>query len=242
MRSVAAASSHRDQEANSQRTSTGHVALLDCGSDPYSHRCAAICGAVLSCAHQYCRGRCSDCKALQTRGAASGHVQHAHEKMKVCGHECRGSCFDHVKTGACPSRCTDSCSRACSHGSCKNPKNKHACFEPCPSCLQPCNTPGCALPCASPCNVPPKNVACSKKLPSCGCPCPSLEHEPCHRQVCPTHSGKKDQVVDFIMMTTLADFDPNDPDPLQRLITLDCGHAFTVDTLDGEWRPHGCHP
>ncbi|GAA5970767.1 hypothetical protein JCM8115_003167 [Rhodotorula mucilaginosa] len=51
--------------------------------------------------------------------------------------------------------------------------------------------------------------------------------------VCPTHSGKKDQVVDFIMMTTLADFDPNDPDPLQRLITLDCGHAFTVDTLDG---------
>jgi hypothetical protein len=44
-------------------------------------------------------------------------------------------------------------------------------------------------------------------------------------------------VVHFIMMTTLADFDPNDPDPLQRLITLDCGHAFTVDTLDGEWKP-----
>jgi hypothetical protein len=82
-------------EADFQRTATGHAALLDCGSDPHSHRCAAMCGALLSCAHQSCRGRCSDCKALQQSGAAFGHVQHAHEKMKVCGHECRGSCFDH---------------------------------------------------------------------------------------------------------------------------------------------------
>ncbi|GAA5992370.1 hypothetical protein JCM10908_000450 [Rhodotorula pacifica] len=188
---------------------------------------------VLSCAHGTCRGRCSNCKALQRKGDAFGHVQHAHEKIKACGHICKGSCFEHVKTGSCEARCNDWCTRSCSHGTCKDAKTKHACSDPCPSCLQPCDTPDCKLPCASPCNVVPKEVACSARLPKCGCPCPSLKNEPCGRQVCPKHSKNKSQVVDLIMMTTLADFDPTDPDPLQRLITLDCGHAFTVETLDG---------
>ncbi|GAA5867315.1 hypothetical protein JCM3774_003543 [Rhodotorula dairenensis] len=213
----------------------GHVALLTCGADPLSHLCAELCGATLSCAHKFCRGRCSDCKALQRQGDAFGHVKHPHEKVKACGHVCKGSCFDHVLTKTCDARCTDWCSRACSHGTCKKPEQQHRCSEPCPSCLQQCDTPGCALPCASPCNVVPKDVACTKKLPKCGCPCPSLKNEPCDRQVCPKHSGKKDQVVDLVMMTTLAEFDPSDLDPLQKLVTLDCGHAFTAETLDGSF-------
>ncbi|GAA5979029.1 hypothetical protein JCM11641_004948 [Rhodosporidiobolus odoratus] len=53
------------------------------------------------------------------------------------------------------------------------------------------------------------------------------------RQVCPTHARDKDQVVDLLLFSTLQDWDANDPDPLARLVTLGCGHAFTIETLDG---------
>lgn len=36
-------------------------------------------------------------------------------------------------------------------------------------------------------------------------------------------------VVDLILMTTLRDHDPGD----SPLVVLPCGHAWTVDTLDG---------
>ncbi|KAL6075671.1 NFX1-type zinc finger-containing protein 1 [Balamuthia mandrillaris] len=42
-------------------------------------------------------------------------------------------------------------------------------------------------------------------------------------------TNKADQVVDLLMMTTLADHDPNE----SPLVVLSCGHAFTIDTLDG---------
>lgn len=44
---------------------------------------------------------------------------------------------------------------------------------------------------------------------------------------------KKDAVVDFIMQRTLADLDPISDDMSERIITLTCGHTFTVETLDG---------
>ena len=37
-------------------------------------------------------------------------------------------------------------------------------------------------------------------------------------------------------MSTLADFKVDSEAPSERLITLGCGHAFTVETLDGELR------
>lgn len=132
---------------------SAHLALLNCMTDPLTYRCTEVCGTKLSCAHSVCRGRCSDCIALQQQGSAFGHVRHAHEKVKACGHVCRGSCFDHVLNKSCDTRCTDLCTRSCAHGTCKVGGNEHTCAEPCPSCLQPCDTPGCVLPCASPCNV-----------------------------------------------------------------------------------------
>lgn len=210
----------------------GHSARLACSAKPELHVCKAVCSATLQCVHQTCRGRCSDCQAVRRRGGESGHIDHPHEKVRACGHLCTGSCFKHVKEGQCPGRCRAPCSRACGHGSCAAAVNSHDCSQPCPSCLQACDTSGCPLPCASPCTPLPKDITCSGSLP-CGCRCPSLEGEPCAGQICPNHAPHREQTVDFICMTTLGDFNPDDPDPLGRLITIDCGHAITAETLDG---------
>lgn len=61
--------------------------------------------------------------------------------------------------------------------------------------------------------------------------------EPCDKQVCvtclPEDSERKKDVVDFIMQRTLAEVDLASPDISEKLITLACGHMFTVETLDG---------
>ncbi|CCM04279.1 uncharacterized protein FIBRA_06450 [Fibroporia radiculosa] len=44
---------------------------------------------------------------------------------------------------------------------------------------------------------------------------------------------KKADIVDFIMQRSLADIDLSSNDTSERLITLECGHIFTVETLDG---------
>ncbi|GAA6061540.1 hypothetical protein JCM10212_002747 [Sporobolomyces blumeae] len=206
----------------------GHEEVLACHVDPAKRVCAATCDSALDCLHAVCRARCADCRALQSRtNDPTAHQPHAHEKALACGHLCGGSCAEHVKAGSCPSTCDKPCPRACSHSACM-----HRCQDDCPNCLSPCDF--CNLPCSAPCNRLPTNAVC-KELLACGCPCPSLETEPCEKQVCPKCAlpDRKTDVVDFILMSTLADFDPNDPDPSQRLITIDCGHTFTVETLDG---------
>lgn len=57
--------------------------------------------------------------------------------------------------------------------------------------------------------------------------------EPCSIQVCgpcATHS-QKEQIVDVLLQATLAS--TLQQDPTCRLVTLGCGHIFTVGTLDG---------
>lgn len=172
--------------------------MLRCGANPSLHICEAVCGAALSCAHQACHGRCADCTARRKAGHPAGHVDHAHGKTRSCGHVCSGPCFDHVTHGSCPARCDSPCQRACSHGSCSQLRVKHTCSDPCPSCLQTCETPACGLPCAVPCVALPRDTPCGRTLPACGCPCPSLLGESCEKQVCPIHSAGRDQVVDFM--------------------------------------------
>jgi hypothetical protein len=46
-------------------------------------------------------------------------------------------------------------------------------------------------------------------------------------------ADEKKDIVDFIMQRTLEDVDLSSNDISERLITLDCGHVFTVETLDG---------
>lgn len=44
---------------------------------------------------------------------------------------------------------------------------------------------------------------------------------------------RKQDIVDLIMQRSLSEIDLTSDDTADRLITLDCGHIFTVETLDG---------
>lgn len=59
--------------------------------------------------------------------------------------------------------------------------------------------------------------------------------EPCTAQACLTclPEERRQDIADFIMQRTLSDIDLSSHDVSDRLITLDCGHIFTVETLDG---------
>ena len=59
--------------------------------------------------------------------------------------------------------------------------------------------------------------------------------EPCADQkciICLTEDEQRD-IVDFIMQRRLDEIDLSSSDLSDRLITLSCGHLFTVETLDG---------
>ena len=57
----------------------------------------------------------------------------------------------------------------------------------------------------------------------------------CEFQICPVCASvdQKSTVVDFILQLTLEDLDFASKGLDNRLITLECGHFFTVETLDG---------
>ncbi|KAG8980424.1 hypothetical protein FRC05_006056 [Tulasnella sp. 425] len=58
--------------------------------------------------------------------------------------------------------------------------------------------------------------------------------EPCEIQTCPTCAPDdvKSQVVDFLTQSSLSDVDIGGCGLDSKLITLECGHVFTVETLD----------
>lgn len=60
------------------------------------------------------------------------------------------------------------------------------------------------------------------------------------QQVCITcmPHERRTEIVDFIMQRTLDEVDPASSDTSERLITLACGHIFTVETLDGHCNMH----
>jgi hypothetical protein len=59
--------------------------------------------------------------------------------------------------------------------------------------------------------------------------------EPCEQQSCVVclPSEHKVDIVDWIMQRTLAEIDLSSEDISERVIKLECGHIFTVETLDG---------
>ncbi|TFY69868.1 hypothetical protein EVG20_g2978 [Dentipellis fragilis] len=59
--------------------------------------------------------------------------------------------------------------------------------------------------------------------------------EPCEKQKCVIclSDEQKTAVADFIMQRTLAELDLSSDDVSEHTITLECGHIFTVETLDG---------
>ena len=59
--------------------------------------------------------------------------------------------------------------------------------------------------------------------------------EPCEQQTCVEclPEERKADIVDFIMQRRLDEVDLSSDDIAERLIKLECGHIFTVETLDG---------
>ncbi|BEJ11583.1 hypothetical protein CspHIS471_0200430 [Cutaneotrichosporon sp. HIS471] len=158
------------------------------------------------------------------------HAEHACGAfVPSCGHPCGYACGSDHKHST--TTCIAPCHRVCDHDSCPS-----SCNQPCAPCAESCTWAcehhQCAMPCGMPCDRLPCDQLCQKNL-LCGHPCPSLCGEPCNTQVCTTcaTSGQLEQVVDLIMQSTLRDT-LND-DPGARFVTLNCGHIFTVETLDG---------
>ena len=100
------------------------------------------------------------------------------------------------------------------------------------------------------CSRLPCDEACKRQL-KCGHGCPSSTcftpcawagsytfivcGEPCEQQTCVKclPEERKADIVDFIMQRRLDEIDLSSGDISERLIKLECGHIFTVETLDG---------
>ncbi|KAF5371448.1 hypothetical protein D9757_009974 [Collybiopsis confluens] len=93
------------------------------------------------------------------------------------------------------------------------------------------------MTCGAICARLPCDIPCQEVL-KCGHRCNSVCGENCAQQKCAQclPEDAKQDIVDFLMQRTLAEIDLDSDDIGDRLITLDCGHIFTVETLDGH-----CH-
>ncbi|PIL26781.1 hypothetical protein GSI_11117 [Ganoderma sinense ZZ0214-1] len=221
-----------------------HSAMVACHKDPATVHCLEPCGGTLQCCSRTCKAHCSACQsqtAQHANGVVSGapaargisrthHVGHPCERLLYCQHKCGRDC---AKEHECNTECREACRQQCAHHRCKEP-----CFSPCAPCMKECEWAcahfKCPVLCGSICSRLPCDEACTKSL-KCGHPCPSVCGEPCALQKCVRclPADRKADIVDFIMQRRLEDIDTESTDVSDRLITLACGHIFTVETLDG---------
>ncbi|KAF8265012.1 hypothetical protein EI94DRAFT_1737067 [Lactarius quietus] len=180
-----------------------HSGTMACGKDPTYFECREVCRANTTCCGRTCKARCHD--ALP-RGRTH-HQSHPCERMLKCQHFCGLPCSsDH----SCNPKCSES-----------------DCWEPCPPCMEPCDwrCPTIHARWFAICSRLPCDELCERKL-KCGHGCPSNMVE------CLPEERKVD-IVDFIMQRRLDEIDLSSDDVSERLIRLQCGHIFTVETLDG---------
>eukprot|EP00172_Hildenbrandia_rubra_P001281 Plantae.Rhodophyta-Hildenbrandia_rubra.ctg18276.p1 GENE.Plantae.Rhodophyta-Hildenbrandia_rubra.ctg18276~~Plantae.Rhodophyta-Hildenbrandia_rubra.ctg18276.p1 ORF type:complete len:703 (+),score=53.24 Plantae.Rhodophyta-Hildenbrandia_rubra.ctg18276:174-2282(+) len=192
--------------------------------------CPAECCENLECGHS-CRSPCSSCWSVDSDSdnlvRRHGVCNRRCGKIHTCGHECEEKC--HAGKKCTP--CTRKCNTSCGHSRCES-----NCTEVCKACVEPCtwscsHQGRCNLPCGAPCSRLPCDKRCDKLL-DCSHRCPSICGEVCPSsewcQQCGS-SDAKDSLVDLIMRRTFKEIDIDD-DPI---IILGCGHAFTLETLDG---------
>ncbi|KAH9951524.1 P-loop containing nucleoside triphosphate hydrolase protein [Amylocystis lapponica] len=211
-----------------------HEAKMKCSEDPSRFRCKAACRGVMPCCGRNCGAQCFQCQQLNVAENAGDneelvvarekHVSHPCERTLYCGHVCGNACSqDHE----CATICKAPCRQVCPHARCKN-----YCSTPCAPCQEPCTW---QVPILTVCARLPCDQRCEKLL-ECGHRCPSVCGEDCTIQTCPmcASSDVKQAVVDLIMQTTLADVNVDAEMLDELIITLpNCGHVFTVETLDG---------
>jgi hypothetical protein len=228
------------------REMVGRVVMDGCGhvveeiscADYSSGKCPEACGVPLGCLGSHeCTRMCHQC-AVDTHGPTMCDVKC--DRTLMCGHTCNAApCHT---ADDCPP-CRTTCTSACTHSRCRK-----ACSVPCTACSEPCPA-GCTNdgdphvpPCTSLCGLPCSRTLCAEpcdKTLSCGHACPSICGEKCpDRRWCPECARGPNKaaaaktnasaVVDVFAFDTLADMDEE-----ARLIVLGCGHAFTMETLDG---------
>ncbi|OCF35130.1 hypothetical protein I316_03171 [Kwoniella heveanensis BCC8398] len=242
---VSCAAAHNPSQINctvvvERELACGHLIDLRCGEPADQISCNKVCGMILDCKHATCKARCGVCRPpsfySQENARAVRHAYHRCEKQLTCGHLCTGYCQEDIATVGC-APCKMECERACDHASCQ-----HTCGErQCRSCMKDCRW-SCVHQgvCQNLCSMPCARLACDEpcdKLLDCGHSCPSVCGENCSKQTCPrcATDAQKSSVVDLFVMTTLAEVDISRPDLDCRLITLGCGHTFTVESLDGQF-------
>ncbi|WVQ96520.1 hypothetical protein IAU59_003625 [Kwoniella sp. CBS 9459] len=216
----------------------GHTVRILCGEETSDITCTQVCGMQLDCKHSSCKAACGNCRPpsffSQVPAPILQHGDHRCDRQLPCGHSCTGVCQKDLETGCAP--CKAICQLRCDHASCE-----HECGQgSCRSCLEGCtwscvHQGACQNLCSMPCSRLPCDEPCDRLL-SCGHPCPSVCGEDCSKQICPrcATEDQKSSVVDLINMTALADIDTSKSGLDNRLITLTCGHTFTLETLDAQ--------
>lgn len=198
-------------------------------------KCGAIdeqCNGKGSCGHR-CTSSSEDCLIRLAQMQRSCHQCGTKcDKNLMCGHYCQAICHE---SSNCPP-CRLKCELRCVHRSCPLTCKELCvpCEKPCDwrcdagcpqkrECLMACGSPCIRLPCDQRCR---KNLECGHRCPSlCGETCPSSEY--CREKGCAPES-KRSEIVDMILLTTLADHDPD----ISPLLVLSCGHCMTVESLD----------
>ncbi|KAH8997121.1 hypothetical protein EDB86DRAFT_926966 [Lactarius hatsudake] len=215
-----------------------HNGIMACSADPTNFKCNQVCGGETTCCSRTCKSRCHECQKVTRENVAPGavppvrthHKIHPCERTLKCQHLCGLACSsDH----SCNPNCSQSCRQRCGHQKCQK-----ECWEPCPPCMELCEWccphHSCPVVCGSICSRLPCDQACERLL-ECGHGCPSVCGEPCDKQTCVAclPDERKVDIVDFIMQRRLDEIDLSSDDISERLIKLECGHIFTVETLDG---------
>ncbi|KAI9445928.1 hypothetical protein H4582DRAFT_1843136 [Lactarius indigo] len=216
-----------------------HNGIMACSGDPTNFECEEVCGGHTMCCGRTCKSRCYECQKVTRDNTTPGvgafrpvrthHRVHACERALKCQHLCGLTCSsDH----SCNPICSQPCQRLCGHQKCQK-----ECWEPCPPCMEPCEWRcphhSCPVVCGSICSRLPCDQACERQL-KCGHGCPSICGEPCEQQTCVVclPDERKVDIVDFMMQRRLDEIDLSSDDISERLIKLECGHIFTVETLD----------
>ena len=212
-----------------QCTLCEHQCRIACSSSTENFKCKEDCGQPLPCGHSSCKAKCFQCQNVNGTKERTRHVpcRQLCGRQLSCGHACPLPCH----SGSNCKPCAKNCWEACKHSKCAA-----KCIEPCSVCAEACayqcshdTKPRCALLCGAPCNCLPCEESCDKIL-KCGHYCVGLCGEVCPPCIHCASSKDKDMVVDLIMQSQLRDVDPEET----RLVVLpNCGHVFTVETMDG---------
>ncbi|KAH9032058.1 AAA domain-containing protein [Lactarius pseudohatsudake] len=200
---------------------------LPCGhivkSVPWTVKCVAqVLKRLPGCEHSGIMACSGDPTNFECKELCGGDTT-------CCGRTCKSRCYECQKVtrdnaapraGAVPPVRTHHtmptlCGLACSSDHSCNPK----CSLVVSAAVWPSEMPKeCWEPCppcmGHICSRLPCDKACEWRL-ECGHRCPSID------------------IVDFIMQRRLDEIDLSSDDISERLIKLECGHIFTVETLDG---------